>query len=147
MSLRNTITDLSMKLMSNSHRALIAVTGGRVGWKVGPIQAVELFTIGRKSGERRGTMLTAPVHENGTYILVASKGGDDRNPAWYLNLVDNPDIELLVGGELLTLRARTATPEEKAVLWPKVVAVYGGYTQYQTKTSRDIPVVICEPRP
>ena len=147
MSLRNTMTDLSMKLMSNSHRALIAVTGGRVGWKVGPIQAVELFTIGRKSGERRGTMLTAPVHENGTYILVASKGGDDRNPAWYLNLVANPDIELLVGGELLTLRARTATPEEKAVLWPKVVAVYGGYTQYQTQTSRDIPVVICEPRP
>jgi len=147
MSLRNRITDLSMKLMSNSHRALIAVSGGRLGWKVGSIQAVELFTIGRKSGERRGTMLTAPVHENGTYILVASKGGDDRNPAWYLNLVTNPDIELAVDGKLLKLRARTATPEEKAVLWPRVVAVYKGYTDYQTKTSRDIPIVICEPRP
>jgi len=145
MSLRNTITDLSMKLMSNSHRSLIAISGGRLGWKLGPIQAVELFTIGRKTGERRGTMLTAPVHENGTYILVASKGGDDRHPAWYLNLVAHSDIELMVGGELLKLRARTATAEEKAVLWPRVVAVYGGYTQYQTKTSRDIPIVICEP--
>jgi len=147
MSLRNTITDLSMKLMSNSHRALIAVSGGRLGWKLGRIQSVELFTIGRKSGERRGTMLTAPVHENGTYVLVASKGGDDRHPAWYLNLVANPDIELAVDGQLLALRARTANPEEKAVLWPRVVAVYGGYTQYQTKTSREIPIVICEPRP
>ena len=147
MSLRNTITDLSMKLMSNSHRALIAVSGGRLGWKLGRIQSVELFTIGRKSGERRGTMLTAPVHENGTYVLVASKGGDDRHPAWYLNLVANPDIELAVDGQLLALRARTANPEEKAVLWPRVVAVYGGYTQYQSKTSREIPIVICEPRP
>jgi len=147
MSLRNTITDLSMKLMSNSHRALIAVSGGRLGWKLGGIQSVELFTTGRKSGERRGTMLTAPVHENGTYVLVASKGGDDRHPAWYLNLVANPDIELAVDGQLLALRARTANPEEKAVLWPRVVAVYGGYTQYQTKTSREIPIVICEPRP
>jgi deazaflavin-dependent oxidoreductase (nitroreductase family) len=147
MSSRNTITDLSMKLMSNSHRALIAVSGGRLGWKLGGIQSVELFTIGRKSGERRGTMLTAPVHENGTYVLVASKGGDDRHPAWYLNLVANPDIELAVDGQLLALRARTANPEEKAVLWPRVVAVYGGYTQYQTKTSREIPIVICEPRP
>ena len=136
-----------MKLMSNSHRALIAVSGGRLGWKLGGIQSVELFTIGRKSGERRGTMLTAPVHENGTYVLVASKGGDDRHPAWYLNLVANPDIELAVDGQLLALRARTANPEEKAVLWPRVVAVYGGYTQYQTKTSREIPIVICEPRP
>lgn len=146
MSFRNWLTDLQMKTMSLAHRGLLTLSGGRIGWSIGSIPAVELHTIGRSSGKRRSTMLTAPVHGSGRYVLVASKGGDDRNPQWYLNLVANPDIELTVRGRTTKMSARTATSEEKAELWPKIVAAYRGYESYQRKTRRDIPVVICEPR-
>ena len=146
MSFRNWLTDLQMKTMSLAHRGLLTLSGGRIGWSIGSIPAVELHTIGRSSGKRRSTMLTAPVHGSGRYVLVASKGGDDRNPQWYLNLVANPDIELTVRGRTTKMSARTATSEEKAELWPKIVAAYRGYEGYQRKTRRDIPVVICEPR-
>ncbi len=146
MSFRNWLTDLQMKTMSLAHRGLLTLSGGRIGWSIGSIPAVELHTIGRSSGKRRSTMLTAPVHGSGRYVLVASKGGDDRNPQWYLNLVANPDVELTVRGRTTRMSARTATSEEKAELWPKIVAAYRGYEGYQRKTRRDIPVVICEPR-
>lgn len=146
MSFRNGLTDLQMKTMSLAHRGLLTLSGGRIGWSIGSIPAVELHTIGRSSGKRRSTMLTAPVHGSGRYVLVASKGGDDRNPQWYLNLVANPDVELTVRGKTTKMSARTATSEEKAELWPKIVAAYRGYEGYQRKTRRDIPVVICEPR-
>ncbi|GAB3127904.1 nitroreductase/quinone reductase family protein [Glaciibacter psychrotolerans] len=145
MSIRYRATDLSMKLMSASHRALLAVTGGRLGWKIGAMPAVELHTIGRSTGHRRSIMLTAPLHDEERYILVASKGGDDRQPQWYLNLVAHPDIELTVRGQTMRMHARTATAAERADLWPQIVAVYGGYAGYQVKTEREIPVVICEP--
>jgi deazaflavin-dependent oxidoreductase (nitroreductase family) len=91
-------------------------------------------------------MLTAPVHDDGRYVLVASKGGDDRHPEWYLNLVANPDIELTVAGTTMPMTARTATAEEKAELWPQIISAYKGYAGYQRRSARDIPVVICEPR-
>jgi deazaflavin-dependent oxidoreductase (nitroreductase family) len=80
-------------------------------------------------------------------VLVASKGGDDRNPQWYRNLTANPDVEITMEGKTLAMRARTASPEEKAALWPDIVAAYKGYDAYQKKAGRDIPVVICEPLP
>ncbi len=89
-------------------------------------------------------MLTSPVHGDGRWVLVASKGGDDRDPEWYRNLVANPQVELTVAGQTWPLRARTATPEEKAVLWPQIVTANPGYAEYQNKTERNIPVVICE---
>jgi deazaflavin-dependent oxidoreductase (nitroreductase family) len=146
MSIRNAVTDTMMKVMSQAHRGLLALSGGRIGSRLGTMPVVELHTIGRKTGEKRAVMLSAPVHEDGKYVLVASKGGDDRNPVWYLNLVANPEVELTVHGQTIPMRARTATAEEKAELWPQIVAAYRGYAQYQTKTSRDIPVVICQPR-
>ena len=79
-------------------------------------------------------------------MLVASKGGDDRHPDWYHNLVDQPDVEVTIDGETTPMRARTADPAEKAALWPTIVAAYKGYAGYQRRTERDIPVVICEPR-
>lgn len=146
MTFRDSTVDFGMRIMNGFHRALLAVSGGRLGWTIGPMPAVELHTIGRSSGERRSTMLTAPVHGDGRYVLVASKGGDNRNPNWYLNLVAHPEVELTVRGSTMPMRARTATSAEKAELWPKIVAAYSGYAAYQTKTSRDIPVVFCEPR-
>lgn len=113
---------------------------------MGPMPAVELHTIGRVSGLRRSTMLTSPVHRDGRWVLVASKGGDDRDPEWYLNLVANPDVELTVRGVTHDMTARTATPAEKAELWPQITKVNPGYAGYQRKTEREIPVVICEER-
>lgn len=133
--------------MNLGHRAVMAVTRGRKGWQIGRMPAVELHTIGRVSGIRRSTMLTAPVHGDGRWVLVASKGGDDRDPEWYRNLVANSDVELTVRGQTQALRARTATLEEKTELWPHIIAVNPGYAEYQTKTDREIPVVICEARP
>ena len=76
-----------------------------------------------------------------------SKGGDDRDPDWYRNLVANPDIELTVDGETLQMTARVASSAEKAEMWPRIVEAYKGYAGYQKKTDRNIPVVVCAPRP
>ncbi|TFD48661.1 nitroreductase family deazaflavin-dependent oxidoreductase [Cryobacterium sp. Hh11] len=145
-TLRNRVTDLTMRAMNGVHRMLLALSGGRLGWTIGTMQTVELHTIGRSSGCPRSTMLTAPIHESGRYVLVASKGGDDRHPFWYSNLVAQPDVDLTIRGVTRPFRARTATSAEKAALWPRIVAAYPGYGAYQGRTERDIPVVICEPR-
>jgi deazaflavin-dependent oxidoreductase (nitroreductase family) len=141
------VKDVMLRVLTGAHRAVLALSGGRVAARLASMPVVELHTIGRNSGERRSALLTAPVHEDGTYVLVASKGGDPRHPAWYLNLLANPDVELTVGNRTLPMRARTATPEERAALWPRITAKYSGYAAYQRKTAREIPVVLCEPRP
>jgi len=140
------LTDLSMRAMNAVHRSLQVLTRGRLGWKIGPMPVVELHTVGRKTGERRSTLLTAPIHEPDRVVLIASKGGDDRNPFWYLNLLAHPDVELTENGRTRLMRARTASEAEKAALWPAIVRAYPGYAGYQERTARDIPVVICEPR-
>ena len=133
-------------VLEHGHRALLKLSGGRFPKTVAGMQPVELHTIGRKTGARRTTMLTSPVQYEGRVVLVASKGGDDRDPQWYRNLTRNPDVEITIAGETKKMRARTASPEEKAALWPDIVATYKGYASYQKRANRDIPVVICEPR-
>jgi deazaflavin-dependent oxidoreductase (nitroreductase family) len=145
MGLKESLTDVQMKAVNQVHRGLLFLSGGRVGRSFGSMPVVELHTIGRTSGKRRSTMLTAPVHSDERYVLVASKGGDDRHPQWYLNLAANPEVDLTVDGTTMPMTARTATEEEKAELWPEIVAAHRGYAGYQRKTERDIPVVICEP--
>lgn len=141
------INDFRMRALNTAHRGIRMVTGGRVmGRRVLGMTIVELHVIGRKSGQRRSTLLTAPLHDGDRLVLIASKGGDDRHPDWYLNLAANPDIELTFDGETRPYRARTASPEEKAELWPRVVKAYRGYAGYQRRAGRDIPVVICDPR-
>lgn len=133
-------------MLENGHRALLRLTGGRFPRKILGMEPVELHTIGRKSGQRRSTMLTAPIVDDDRIVLVASKGGHSDHPDWYKNLAANPDVELTIGGEDRLLRARTASAEEKAELWPQILRSYRGYAGYQERTERDIPVVICEPR-
>jgi deazaflavin-dependent oxidoreductase (nitroreductase family) len=140
-------SDLMLKTMNALHRAAIKVTSGRLGWRAGSMPVLELTTIGRKSGQRRSVMLTSPVQEGETFVIVASRGGDDRNPAWFLNLRDHPDVGVRVRGTPeRAMRARIATPDERARLWPQVTATYKGYAAYQTKTDREIPLVMLEPR-
>ncbi len=143
----NTISSVGSWMLESWHRTTLALTGGRYPNKLAGMQTLELFTIGRKSGERRGTMLTAPVCEPERVVVIASKGGHDVHPAWYLNLVANPDVEVaLHKGPTLEMRARTATGAEREELWAQAVAVNKGYAGYQRNTEREIPVVVCELR-
>lgn len=139
------MNDFGHRLINRLHRAVLDLSGGRVAAQFGSMPVVELHTIGRASGQRRSVMLTAPVHEEGRYVLVASKGGSPRHPSWYLNLVENPEVELSVEGRTTRMRARTASAAEREQLWPRITAAYRGYAGYQRRTSREIPVVICEP--
>jgi deazaflavin-dependent oxidoreductase (nitroreductase family) len=146
MNLQQYLADIGLKTMSQVHRTVVHLTGGRILGSALGMPVVELHTVGRKSGQPRSTMLTAPVVDGDRVVLVASKGGDDRDPDWYRNLMAHPDAELTMAGRRRPVRARLASPEEKAELWPRVVAAYQGYGSYQRRTERDIPVVICEPR-
>lgn len=146
MGLQHAVADLGLKAMNKTHHAILGVTGGRVLHSAFGMPAVELHTTGRVSGRARSTMLTAPVVDGDRVVLVASKGGDDRNPDWYQNLTARPEVELTMDGRCRPMRARTATAEEKVELWPRVLAAYKGYAGYQRRTDRDIPLVICEPR-
>jgi deazaflavin-dependent oxidoreductase (nitroreductase family) len=141
----DTTTDIGMKVMNVLHKAILRVSGGRILNTAFGMPAIQLHTIGRKSGQRRSTMLTTPVHDDSKVVIVASKGGDDRDPLWYRNLSANPAVEITLEGKTRPYLARTASAEEKAALWPQITAAYKGYAGYQEKTTRDIPVVICEP--
>jgi len=138
------IKDFFGRLVNIVHRTVLRVSGGRVANKGFGMPVVMLETIGRKSGKARTTVLTSPLQEEGRVIVVASWGGDDRHPQWYLNLRENPEVQLTMDGKTRPMKAHTASSEERAELWPKVVAVYKGYGQYQTKTDREIPLVILE---
>ena len=145
MALKTCATDGMLKTVNFFHRSVLRVSGGRLLGSAGSMPVVELHTTGRKSGKRRTTMLTTPVSDDERVVLVASKGGDDRDPDWYRNLVADPEVELTIDGHTMRMTARTATDDEKADLWPTIVEVYKGYAGYQEKTDREIPVVICTP--
>lgn len=133
-------------VLENGHRALLKLTGGRWPHKLGFMPTLELHTIGRKSGERRSSLLSSPIFTPERIVVIASLGGASHHPAWYLNLVANPNVEITVRGETKPYLARTASAQEKAELWPEITRGFGNpYAGYQRSTTRDIPVVICEP--
>jgi deazaflavin-dependent oxidoreductase (nitroreductase family) len=139
--------DFTLKTANAFHRGLLKLSGGRFGWHLADMPVVELTTTGRKSGQPRSVMLTSPIQEGTTMVVVASRGGDDQHPAWFLNLRDNPDVQVATKGKpKQPWRARVATPEERARLWPQVAAKYKNYAGYQTKTDREIPLVLLEPK-
>jgi F420H(2)-dependent quinone reductase len=128
------------------HTALYRATGGRIGGRIpGGASILLLDHVGAKSGRRR----TAPllyVEDGRDVVLVASKGGHPRHPAWLHNLRANPDTTVRIGGERRAVRAREARLEERGRLWAKAVAAYRPYRDYQRRTDREIPLVILEPR-
>jgi deazaflavin-dependent oxidoreductase (nitroreductase family) len=139
-------SDLVLKAMNATHRIVLKLSGNRVGATFGGMPSLELTTIGRKSGQPRAVMLTSPLQEGDTYVVVASRGGDDIHPAWLLNLRDNPAVEVrLVGEPKRPMRARIATPEERARMWPIIAGKYRNYAGYQKRTDREIPLVLLQP--
>ena len=138
-------SDLALKAMNTIHRTILTVSGGRLGWRAGGMPVLELITTGRKSGESRAVMLTSPVQEDEKWIIVASRGGDDQHPAWFLNIQANPKVQVrLQGGAMQSMTATIANPAERARLWDAVVAAYPHYGSYQKKTEREIPLVILD---
>jgi deazaflavin-dependent oxidoreductase (nitroreductase family) len=143
---KSQIKDLLGRGVNTVHRTLFERTNGRVGGNLFGMPAVLLETTGRKTGKKRQSMLTSPLQlDEDRFVLVASWGGDDRHPLWFLNLRTNPDVTVTMAGKKRPMRAREATPEERAELWPKVTSDYRNYGNYQTKTDREIPLVIVEP--
>jgi deazaflavin-dependent oxidoreductase (nitroreductase family) len=132
--------------LMKGHTTAYRLSGGLVGHRFpGAPPSLLLDHVGAKSGTKRTTPLTY-LADGDDFVLVASKGGNPRNPAWFHNLRAHPDVTIQVGTKRREVRARVATPEERARLWPKVVDLYSGYAGYQRRTEREIPLVILEPR-
>ena len=130
-------------LFGQEHVRRYQETGGEEGHDWRGTSVLLLTTTGRRSGEQRTTPLIYQPYD-GNYLIVASKGGADEPPAWFLNLSENPDVEVQVKDDRFRARARTATPDEKPDMWKTMTATWPAYDEYQEKTSRDIPVVVLE---
>jgi deazaflavin-dependent oxidoreductase (nitroreductase family) len=138
------VKDFLFRAATAVHRRLYRRTGGRVGGRIAKSPVLLLTTMGRRTGKRRTTPLLY-VRDGDRLAVVASKGGDDRAPMWYLNLKANPDVEVEVGPVSRRMRAATADPGEHAALWRKAVQMYPPYDAYQAKTRRRIPIVVLTP--
>ncbi len=136
-----------LRRLMGAHTLIYRATNGLIGHRVpGMPPTLLLDHVGAKSGQKRTTPL-AYIEDQADIVLIASKGGHPKNPAWYHNLRAHPDTTVQIGAEHRPVHARVATAAERARLWPKAVAAYSGYRGYQERTDREIPLVILEPRP
>jgi deazaflavin-dependent oxidoreductase (nitroreductase family) len=147
---------LTAKVIKYAARAQVRtfrLTNGRIGskWRIGagfrkPVPTLLLNHVGRKSGRTFTTPLLY-LEDGGDLVVVASQGGLPKNPQWYPNLMARPDVTVELRGEGVRLvRARTAGPQERALLWPRLVELYADFANYASWTDREIPVVVLEPR-
>ncbi|MDA4108653.1 nitroreductase family deazaflavin-dependent oxidoreductase [Mycolicibacterium holsaticum] len=141
-----------MKYAGKAHVWVYRRTGGKIGanWRVGagftkPVPTLLLEHTGRKSGRQLVSPLVF-INDGDDVIVVASQGGRDTDPQWYRNLVANPDAHIEIGSQRRAVRAVTATPEQRARLWPKLVEAYADFDTYQAWADREIPVIILQPR-
>ena len=130
-------------LFGQEHVRRYVETDGAQGHDWQGTTTLILTTTGRKTGEQRSTPLIYQTHGD-ALLVVASKGGSDTPPAWYLNIEANPEVRVQVKGDRFTARARTATPQEKPEMWRTMTAVWPAYDEYQVKTEREIPVMVLE---
>jgi len=130
-------------LFGQEHTDRYKETDGDVGHDWQGTQVLLLTTTGRKTGEERELPLIYGTNGD-DYLIVASKGGADQPPAWYLNLKADPNVVVQVKGDRFEAQAREASPEEKADLWSTMTAEWPAYDEYQKKTERDIPIIVLE---
>jgi deazaflavin-dependent oxidoreductase (nitroreductase family) len=140
-----TAQDRLLQVVNLVHRTAFTATNGRLFGNLLGMPVVKLTTVGRKSGQPRTSMLTSPAKDGDNLVLVASNGGAPKHPAWFLNLRDNPEVEVMTPDFKGRRKARIATAEEKARIWPELTRKHQNYAGYQKKTTRDIPLVILEP--
>jgi F420H(2)-dependent quinone reductase len=135
-----------LRRLAGLHTAMYRASGGLIGHRLpGLPQMLLLDHVGAKSGTKRTSPLVyARDREN--IVLVASKGGNPKHPAWFHNLRANPDTTVQIGSDRVDVHARVAQGSERARLWPRAVQVYGGFTDYQARTERQIPLVVLERR-
>lgn len=133
----------SQRFVTNLHKFLYRLSGGTIGGRMFGVPVLLLTTIGRKTGKQRTTPLMY-LTDNDRVVLVASNGGAVRHPLWWQNLLANPRAEVEIGRTRQRMTARIATPEERTTLWPRLVALYPSYADYQKRTPREIPVVILQ---
>jgi len=134
----------AIEVISVLHRLLYKATGGVIGARLGGFPMLLLTTTGRKSGQQRTTPLLY-MDDGPNRVVVASNGGADWHPAWWLNLQAKPDGTIQIGGQTTRVRAREAREDERDVLWNKVIALNPDFAEYRKRTSRSIPLVILEP--
>jgi F420H(2)-dependent quinone reductase len=137
---------IAVRIMSAVNTALFKASGGRIGNKFmrgAPVCLVT--TIGARTGARRTTPLIY-LADGDDVVIVASKGGMSHHPAWYHNLAKHAEAQVQIGSRLTDRVARRASDAEKAALWPRLVAIYPDYADYQARTDRNIPVMILSPR-
>jgi deazaflavin-dependent oxidoreductase (nitroreductase family) len=139
-------SDRFLKAMNGVHKGLLKLSGGRLGWTAADMPVLELTTTGRRSGRPRPVMLTSPLMDGDRIVIVASKGGEDTHPAWFLNLREDPQVTVsMKGAPGVSMLASIASPEERDRLWPIVVDEQARYGGYQENTEREIPLVLLEP--
>jgi len=132
--------------LMRGHAAVYRATGGRLGARVPGLPSILLLDhVGARSGKRRTTPLVY-MPDGDALLVVASKGGHPQDPAWMHNLRAHPDTKVQVGGKRLKVHAREATPDERRRLWPKAAAYNPHWGRYRKRTSREIPLVLLEPR-
>jgi deazaflavin-dependent oxidoreductase (nitroreductase family) len=133
-----------MKAAGTIHGAIYKISGGRLTRNMRGSEVVLLTTTGRHSGKKRVAPLFG-LADGENWTVIASQGGHHEHPHWYINLRDNPDVELQVGSETIRMRAETAEGETRDRLWKAMAALYDGYDEYQKLTSRVIPVIVLKP--
>jgi F420H(2)-dependent quinone reductase len=135
-----------LRRLMGGHAAVYRATNGLVGHRFpGSPPMLLLDHVGARSGTKRTSPLVY-ISDGKDVVLVASKGGYPKHPAWFHNLMANPDTTVQIGSRRQQVHAHVADPEERKRLWPKAVQVYAGYEDYRRRTDREIPLVILEPR-
>ncbi|WP_330180429.1 nitroreductase family deazaflavin-dependent oxidoreductase [Nocardia sp. NBC_01503] len=139
-------TDRRLKTANTIHRAVLKFSGGMLGTTFKGMPTIRLTTIGRKSGRSHTVILTAPIIEDDTIVVVASRGGDPIDPAWLHNIRANSAVRVALGhGPDRPMTARVLPAGERDALWPDVIAAHPGYADYQAMTTRTIPLVTLTP--
>ncbi len=136
--------DRAAKYMSSVHRVLYRTTGGAIGRRLVDNDMCLLTTTGRRSG-RPHTVPLLYLRDDERVVVIASWGGRDEHPHWYSNLLATPTADVQVLGDRWPVTATTASPNERAVWWPRVLEAYDGYAEYESRTDREIPVVFLDP--
>jgi deazaflavin-dependent oxidoreductase (nitroreductase family) len=140
-----TIKDQVFRAVTGLHKGIYKISNGKLAARGMGMPVVVLTTTGRTTGQPRETMLTTPLIDGDTVVLVASFGGDDREPSWCKNIRKTPDVTLTLHGSTSAMRAHVADESERARLWPRITGAHENYAGYQRKTDREIPVVVLEP--